>query len=156
MDSPNFRHQSSLIRSAALVRESLSEIARILQQLDRQRCERFGVSVSQSHALLLLLEEGPMTVGTLGERLCLEKSTASRLAKGLLKNGHLRKRSPSSDERKVILQVTESGMRLARRIFNDLSEEYVDLLLTLGSETRNQLPLALESLHLGLRHRLEV
>jgi len=91
-----------------------------------------------------------MTVTGLGEHLHLEKSTASRLAKGLLVLDLVRKRSPSSDDRVVILQATEQGLRLSRKILNDLSEEYIDLLATLAPGERETLPRLLEGLWRGL------
>jgi len=78
-----------------------------------------------------------MTVTELGSHLYLEKSTASRLAKTLLERDLLRRRAPKEDGRVVILQVTEGGQRLARRIVNDLAEEYRDLLVEFDPEVRS-------------------
>jgi len=87
-----------------------------------------------------------MTVTALGERLHLEKSTASRIAKGLLRIGLVRKRSPSSDERKVILQLTEQGLRVARRVLNDYAEEDIELLESLDPDSSGRLPILLGEL----------
>jgi len=87
-----------------------------------------------------------MTVTQLGGQLYLEKSTASRLAKALLEKKLVRKRAPRADGRVVILQVTEAGHRLARKIMNDLSEEYMDLLEGFEPEVRAALPLLLDRL----------
>ena len=95
-----------------------------------------------------------MTVTGLGEHLHLAKSTASRLAKGLLVLDLVRKRSPSSDDRVVILQATEQGLRLSRKILNDLSEEYIELLATLAPEEREALPKLLERLWRGLSSQM--
>jgi len=87
-----------------------------------------------------------MAVTHLGDTLLLEKSTASRLAKGLLEDSLVRKRSPSSDARVVILQLTERGHRLSRKILNDLSEENMEVLASLVPEAREALPGFLEEL----------
>jgi DNA-binding MarR family transcriptional regulator len=87
-----------------------------------------------------------MTVTQLGDHLYLEKSTASRLAKSLLDKDLVRKRAPSSDGRVVILQVTEAGHRLARRIMKDLAEEYMDLLGDFEPEVTEALPRLLDRL----------
>jgi len=121
-------HRPSLIRDAARLQEALGELIRVLQFRDRDRACCYDLSVSQCHALQALIQAGPMTVTQLGNHLYLEKSTASRLAKALLAKELIRKRAPQADGRVVILQVTESGHRLARKILNDLSEEYMDLL----------------------------
>jgi len=87
-----------------------------------------------------------MTVTQLGDHLYLEKSTASRLAKALLGKDLVRKRAPEADGRVVILQVTETGHRLARKILNDLAEEYMDLLEGFEPEVRTALPILLDRL----------
>lgn len=137
---------SALVREAARLQEALGELIRVIQFRDRDRACCYELSVSQCHALQTLIREGPMTVTGLGEALYLEKSTASRLANGLLEAGLIRKRSPRSDGRVVILQVTEQGHRLSRRILNDLAQEYMDLLEEFEPEVRAALPRIIERL----------
>jgi DNA-binding MarR family transcriptional regulator len=143
----------SLIRRAALLQESLADLLRIVQYLDRKRAERYGLSVSQLHGLVVLGKAGPMPVTRFGYEMQLEKSTASRLAKGLLRKDLLRKRSLGSDDRKVILQVTEQGMRLLRKIGNDLSEAYIDILVRMEPAERETLPASLTLLSRALQAR---
>jgi DNA-binding MarR family transcriptional regulator len=143
----------SLVRATARLEEALNALSRTLQTRDRDRAARYDLSVSQSHALIALGKGGPKTVTGLASYLHLEKSTASRLAKGLLGRGLVRKRSPTSDDRVVILQATEQGLRLSRRILNDLSEEYTDLLAGLDPTMREILPNALECLQESLAPR---
>jgi DNA-binding MarR family transcriptional regulator len=130
---------SSLLRESARLQNSLGELLRVLQYRDRDRACCYGLSVSQCHALEAFVREGPMTVTELGRRLYLEKSTASRLAKALLERDLVRRRAPKEDGRVVILQVTEGGQRLARRIVNDLADEYRDLLAGFDPEVRSAL-----------------
>ena len=139
-------HRPSLLRDATRLQEALGELIRVLQFRDRDRACCFGLSVSQCHALQTLIQNGPMTVTRLGDHLYLEKSTASRLAKSLLDKELIRKRAPEADGRVVILQVTESGHRLARRILNDLAEEHMDLLAVFDPEVRTALPVLLDQL----------
>lgn len=135
-----------LIRDAARLQEALGELIRVLQYRDRDRACCYDLSVSQCHALQALIQSGPMTVTELGDHLYLEKSTASRLAKALLVKDLVRKRAPQADGRIVILQVTEAGHRLARKILKDLADEYMDLLEGFEPEVRNALPLLLDRL----------
>ena len=139
-------HRPSLIRDAARLQEALSELIKVLQFRDRGRACCYDLSVSQCHALQTLIQSGPMTVTQLGDHLYLEKSTASRLAKALLGKDLVRKRAPEADGRVVILQVTETGHRLARKILNDLAEEYMDLLERFEPEVRTALPILLDRL----------
>jgi MarR family 2-MHQ and catechol resistance regulon transcriptional repressor len=144
--SPVTLHRPSLMRDAARLQEALVELTRLLQFRDRDRACCFDLSASQCHALQALIQKGPMTVTQLGDLLYLEKSTASRLAKALLEKELVRKRAPRDDGRVVILQVTEAGQRLARKILNDLAAEYMDLLEGFEPEVRAALPLLLDRL----------
>lgn len=152
--SPN---PTSLVRDAARLQESLGELIRVIQHRDRDRASRYDLSVSQCRALEALAREGPMPVTHLGNALLLEKSTASRLARGLMERGLLRKRSPRTDSRVVILQVTEQGIRLSRKILNDLSEELMEVLEDVQPEARGAIPHLLDQLTRALlSHRWEM
>ena len=148
--------QPALIRDAARLQKSLSELIRVLQFRNRDRACCYDLSVSQCHALEALISHGPMPVTQLGDHLYLEKSTASRLAKSLLDKELVRKRAPLSDGRVVILQVTEAGHRLARRIMKDLSEEYMDLLGEFEPEVRAAMPRFLDLLTRNISGRSDL
>ena len=148
-------HRPSLLKDAARLQDALGELIRVLQFRDRDRACCYDLSVSQCHALQALIQNGPMTVTELGAQLYLEKSTASRLAKALLEKELVRKRAPKTDGRVVILQVTEAGHRLARKIMNDLSEEYMDLLEGFEPEVRAALPLLLDRLTQTISTRMD-
>ena len=66
-----------------------------------------------------------------------------------------RKRAPQTDGRVVILQVTEAGHRLARKILNDLAEEYMDLLEEFEPQVRAALPLLLDRLTQTISSRVD-
>lgn len=139
-------NRPSILRDAARLQVAVDSLVKAVQARDRAWATRHHLSVSQLHGLLALGREGPLTVTHLGDTLRLEKSTASRLAKGLLSLGLVRKRPSSSDDRKVILQLTEKGIRISRRILNDLSEEYIAGVGRLNPSTREVLPTILDQL----------
>lgn len=130
----------SALRAASILQDSLLGLGRLLQSLDRQRGDRLGIPASLIHGLLAIGHAGPFTVTELGRQLRIDTSTASRLAKGLIARGLVRKRSPATDERRVVLQITEQGMRLSRRIENDLAQESSDLFLSMDPQVRERLP----------------
>jgi DNA-binding MarR family transcriptional regulator len=141
------RHpESDLIRDASRTRAALGELLRALQLRDRDRACCYELSASQCHALQVLYQEGPVTVTRLADHLYLEKSTASRLARSLLTKELIRRRAPRDDGRQVILQLSERGHRLARKIINDQEEEYRDLLSGFSREVRSALPMVLDHL----------
>jgi DNA-binding MarR family transcriptional regulator len=65
--------------------------------------------------LLVLWEEGRVTVGHLGERLQLDSGTLSPLLKRLEANGFVRRERSSDDERLVDVTLTPAGRRLERK-----------------------------------------
>jgi len=137
---------STSIRDAARLQQSLGQLIRILHLRDRRLASSHGLSVSQCHALQGLMQVGPMTITELGDHLHLEKSTASRLAKGLVAKELVRTRAPSGDGRVSILQLTEAGQRLARRILNEISEEYRAGLEGVDPRVQRELPSYLDRL----------
>jgi MarR family transcriptional regulator, 2-MHQ and catechol-resistance regulon repressor len=140
------RFHPSLMRDAGRLQEALTELMRVVRFRDRDRACCYDLSASQCHALEALVRQGPMTVNDLAAHLYLEKSTASRLAGSLLDKELVRKRAARSDGRVVMLQVTEAGHRLSRRILNDLTAEYMELLEGFEPEVRWALPTLLERL----------
>jgi MarR family transcriptional regulator, organic hydroperoxide resistance regulator len=65
--------------------------------------------------MLVLWEEGGMTVSRLGERLQLDSGTLSPLLKRLEANGFVRRARSPVDERSVEVTLTPAGRRLERR-----------------------------------------
>ena len=149
------KQRPGLIRDAARLQESVADLVRVLQFRDRDRACCYDLSVSQCYALETLVKHGPMTVTRQGDFLYLEKSTASRLAKGLLEKDLVRRRAPKNDGRIVILQVTEAGQRLARKILNDLAEEYRELLEEFDPDVRAALPMLLDRLTHTYMNRMD-
>jgi DNA-binding MarR family transcriptional regulator len=65
--------------------------------------------------LLVLWEDGSVTVGRLGERLHLDSGTLSPLLKRLEANGFVRRERSLTDERLVEVTLTDAGRELESR-----------------------------------------
>ncbi|KUI30164.1 MarR family transcriptional regulator [Mycobacterium sp. IS-1742] len=74
-----------------------------------------NLTYPQYLVLLVLWEEGPVTVGRLGERLHLDSGTLSPLLKRLEANGFLERRRSRADERQVEIVLTDAGRALEER-----------------------------------------
>ncbi|HTF45906.1 MAG TPA: MarR family transcriptional regulator [Pseudonocardia sp.] len=74
-----------------------------------------NLTYPQYLVLLVLWEEGRVTVGQLGERLQLDSGTLSPLLKRLEANGFVRRERSLADERLVDVTLTDAGRRLERR-----------------------------------------
>ena len=74
-----------------------------------------GLTYPQYLAMLALWERSPRTVGALGEALDLDSGTVTPLLKRLEKQKLVRRRRDPSDERRVIVELTEEGQALRAR-----------------------------------------
>jgi DNA-binding MarR family transcriptional regulator len=77
--------------------------------------EALGITYTQWIAIVALWEEDNQTVKSLGEKLFLESNTLTPMLKKLEELGYLRRQRDSSDERQVIVSLTEKGRRLRER-----------------------------------------
>jgi DNA-binding MarR family transcriptional regulator len=77
-----------------------------------------GLTYPQYVTMLALWDSGdaPVTVGDLGRRLRLDTGTLTPLLKRLESLGHLTRRRDAEDERRVLLEVTDSGWVLRDQV----------------------------------------
>jgi MarR family 2-MHQ and catechol resistance regulon transcriptional repressor len=127
---------SELERDAIALQDAVSELVRVYQFRDRDQICCYDVSVTQCHALEILVEHGPMRLGALTERLFLDKSTTSRVVGTLVKKGYVEQRADEADGRASALHATASGRRLCRRIIDDLVGQQKQLLRDLDPDVR--------------------
>lgn len=85
--------------------------------------DRLGVTYPQYLVLLVLWEQGRMTVKAIGDALGLDSGTLSPLLKRLEAAGIVARQRDSADERQVIVSLTETGSALrhaAGSVFADI------------------------------------
>ena len=126
----------ALLADGQRLSEALSELIRVLQFRDRDRACCYDVSVSQCYALKAVADGGGLTVNELAAHLYLDKSTASRIANGLVDRGLFGRESDAEDGRVVRLVATKAGRTLHARIEADLAAEYGELLSDFGPDLR--------------------
>lgn len=125
-----------LHRDAVALHAAVAELVRVYQFRDRDRICCHDVSVTQCHALEMLVEHGPMRLNGLAERLFLDKSTTSRVIAALVKKAYVAQRTDDADGRATALQATAAGRRLYARITSDLIEQQKQLLQDLDPDVR--------------------
>lgn len=128
---------TNLERDAQALQAAVSELVRVYQFRDRDRICCHDISVTQCYALETLVEAGPMRLGTLAERLFLDKSTTSRVVTALIRKRYVEQRQDETDARASVLNVTTGGRRLYQRITDDLVTQQKDLLADLPAEIRH-------------------
>ena len=77
--------------------------------------ERLGLTYPQYLVMLALWETSPTTVSALGERLFLDSGTLTPLLKRMQGAGWLQRERDASDERRVIVSLSEAGRALRDR-----------------------------------------
>ncbi len=126
----------SLLADARRLSDALSELVRVVQFRDRDRACCHDVSVSQCHALQGVVDAGVLTINDLAARLYLDKSTASRIADGLVRKGLLARERDAGDGRIVHLVATPEGRAVCARIEGDLAVDYAEMLTDFDPEVR--------------------
>jgi DNA-binding MarR family transcriptional regulator len=80
--------------------------------------EELGLTYLQYIAIVALWEENDQTVGSLGEKMFLESNTLTPLLKKLEAMGYVRRQRAASDERQVVVSLTDAGRRLREKGLN--------------------------------------
>jgi DNA-binding MarR family transcriptional regulator len=94
---------------------ALYAASRALTGLYRPLLDELGLTYPQYLVLLVLWERGSVPVGELGAALHLDYGTLTPLLKRLEAHGILRRERSASDERSVLITLTEQGVALQDR-----------------------------------------
>jgi DNA-binding MarR family transcriptional regulator len=94
---------------------ALYSATRAVTQLYRPVLDALGLTYPQYLVMLVLWERGPATVKQLGEALELDSGTLSPLLRRLAAHGYVRRERSTSDQRSVLIHVTDAGAALRTR-----------------------------------------
>jgi len=128
-----------LLVAAGALNRALREFLRVAQFHERDRVCCYDVSVTQCHALAAIASGSVSSVNDLAAHLFLDKSTASRVAGGLVTKGYVRRDPDVGDARVVRLSATDSGRALCRQVDHDAERQIAELLGEFRAETRAEL-----------------
>lgn len=84
----------------------------MLTRLYRPVLAEMGLTYPQYLVMLVLWEEGPRSVGALGERLHLDSGTLTPLLKRMEAAGFVHRTRDVADERRVVISLTDTGTGL--------------------------------------------
>ena len=87
--------------------------AHAFNRLYKPRLDALGITYPQYLVMMVLWQDEPQTVGSLGERLLLDSSTLTPLLKRLEASGFVTRTRSTRDERVVDIALTEKGRALA-------------------------------------------
>jgi len=77
--------------------------------------DELGLTYTQYISIIALWEEDNQTVSSLGEKLFLESNTLTPILKKLEAMGYLRRQRDPTDERQVLVSLTDEGRRLREK-----------------------------------------
>jgi DNA-binding MarR family transcriptional regulator len=125
-----------LDRQAAELNEALWAFSRAYQFRDRDRICCHDISVTQCHALDVLIRRDRCTLNELAAELYLDKSTTSRVVGALERKGYVARTRHPRDQRAVLLAATTAGQKVHARITESLAAERRQILAGFPPEVR--------------------
>ncbi len=151
---PILTSDPDLERDAEALYDSVSELVRVYQSLDRDRICCHDISITQCNALEALARRGGLTLGELAAHLYLDKSTASRVVDALQRKGYVDRTTHPDDGRALMLVTTQRGKELYQSIRKGLLADEQRLLAGFDPEVRQILPQLIARLARAVASRL--
>jgi DNA-binding MarR family transcriptional regulator len=130
----------ALRRDAQALHRALGELSRAYQLRDRDRICCYGLSVTQCYALEAMIRRNGLTVNDLSAELFIDKSTVSRVARGLEDKGLMVRRPHPDDGRAVILEASLQGRALYACIEEDMLRQEEEILSDFDEAVRKEIP----------------
>jgi DNA-binding MarR family transcriptional regulator len=121
-----------------------------LHRPDQTPCGQ-PVAVAEAHALMELAREAPLSQNDLVARLCLEKSTVSRLVGLLEQRGWIERQRNALDGRMLDLRLTDAGQRIAADLAAARQAKFARILDAIPEEKRAFVLDALQTLVEAMR-----
>ena len=126
--------------------DSLRRLVHGLRVFDRAAERAAGLSGAQLFVLSKLADGGPASVNALAERTCTHQSSVSVVAAKLVGRGLARRRASAADGRRVVLAITQAGLRVLRRSPMAAQERLIGAIGRLSPHGRADLARLLEEL----------
>jgi len=124
-------------------RQSFTRLARFFNQLMREQLGCGPVTVQQCYTLEALMF-GPRSMKSLAAEVALHQSTLTRVVEKLEKQDLVSRRRPADNQRKVEVQITETGRQIYRLLDEAGSQMISDLLDHIPRERRAAIVDAME------------
>lgn len=132
--------------------KKLREIVRILERklgvFDEIKSSCCGVTLAQCHAIVEIGRAESLSLNDLANILGLDKSTVSRTVSGMILGKLITQEINPEDRRHVIIQLTERGSRIYRKIEESMDKYFKEVFNAIPKKKREQV---LESLELFVK-----
>jgi MarR family 2-MHQ and catechol resistance regulon transcriptional repressor len=111
----------------------------------------YGISISQSHILDTLAEEGDLSMQQLARRMFKSVSTMTRVVAQLVRRGYVKRRQVPEDRRVVHVSITPQGKAIVGAVNRDLIETQKAILQAIPAQQWEGAFKMLEALARGAR-----
>jgi DNA-binding MarR family transcriptional regulator len=93
-----------------------SAVRRRLKQVAWARLAPYGLTPQQFWVILVLLEEGPLSLHPLSQRVWMDDPTASRIVKTLVGRGVLQSKPDPGHGRRILISIVPEALPLAQEL----------------------------------------
>jgi DNA-binding MarR family transcriptional regulator len=142
---------SKLEEGAERLHHLTKELIRRYQFRDWNQICCYGISISQSHILDTLAEEGDVTMQQLARRMFKSVSTMTRVVGQLVRRGYVKRRQNPEDRRVINVSITPQGKAIVAAISRDLIRTQKAVLQVIPSDQWKGAFKVLEALSQGAR-----
>ncbi len=87
-------------------------VSRLIIRAYQEDLDKLGITYPQYLALMILWEKSPVTVNEVAEKLILNTNTVTPLLKRMEAMGLIERRQSETDQRKVMISLTEAGAKM--------------------------------------------
>jgi DNA-binding MarR family transcriptional regulator len=99
---------------------------------------KLDINKTQTKILMLVNENNEKSMSEISLMTGLEKSSFTRSADHLVKNGFITRNSPENDRRKIKLSLTNKGIKAAKLIKNDFDNYLNSLISDFSEKEKNE------------------
>ena len=109
-----------------------------------------GLNQTQMRTLLLLREQGPVSMHVLGSLTGIVKGSLTQVVDGLVEEKLAERKRDPGDRRSVLVSITGDGRRVTERLDKNLIEHTEEILKGFNATQKQELISALRTIHRSL------
>ncbi len=130
-DSNKSERRRALIEQLQFLGEVTSTETALFQHV---AAAQYGLGITDMKTLSILMREGPMTAGEIGNRLSLTSGSITTLIDRLERQDLVKRQPHAKDRRKVIVTVNQGKLASGDNVYRSMGEAFARLLGTYTTE----------------------
>lgn len=134
-------------RRVETIEALLRQVAVIIRKRGREILSSYGITPPQLNALVILIEDGEITMGELCDKMYLACSTATDLIDRMERNGLIARERDQNDRRVIRLRVLEPGRQVIDEVMKARKRYLGGVLGLIPEEEHDMLIKALSDLY---------